>query len=65
MRTIFVILLLLFIAALFSERSHQQEAPPENYGYSPPTQEDRQQVFGAGEERTFSQAAPHLFTNTK
>lgn len=60
-----LVALVALVALLFIERSKQQEVPPENYGYSPPTVEDRQQLFGAGEERTFSQAAPHLFTNTK
>lgn len=65
MKNLVAIALVALVALLFIELSKQQEVPHENYGYSPPTVEDRQQLFGAGEERTFSRAAPHLFTNTK
>lgn len=64
MKTFLAILLLILVAALVSDGARQHNVPPENYGYSPPTREDRQ-LFGDGEERTLSKAAPHLFTNSK
>lgn len=64
MKTLVAVALIVLAGVLALDSARHSAEPVENYGYQPPTNEDRQ-LFGSDQERTLSKAAPHLFEDAK
>lgn len=65
MKTIFIAVVVALAVLAVAERSAQQVAPPiEQYGYTPPSQEERN-LYGAENAPSLHEAAPELFEDGK
>lgn len=61
MKALIALILVIMAIATVMERSSQQVAPPvEQYGYTPPSQEERN-LYGAEAAPSLHETAPELF----